>query len=59
MKLKKTIIFFLKLIMIFKQKLSPQNGRYTPLFCFQLGFRDLAFAFPFSKKAVLSSALDL
>ena len=45
--------------MIFKQELSPQNGRYTPLLYFQLGFRDLAFAFPFSKKAVLSSALDL
>ena len=24
--------------MIFKQELSPQNGRYTPVLCFHLGF---------------------
>ena len=24
--------------MIFKQKLSPQNGRYTPLLCFHLDY---------------------
>ena len=32
----KNIFSFLKLIMIFKQELSPQNGLYTPLLCFHL-----------------------
>ena len=27
--------------MIFKQELSPQNGRYTPLLCFHLGAGEL------------------
>ena len=26
--------------MIFKQEISTQNGRYTPLLCFHLGFLD-------------------
>ena len=35
-KLHKNMICFLKLIMTFKQELSPENGRYTPLLCFHL-----------------------
>jgi hypothetical protein len=33
-----SILFFLKLIMIYKQELSPQNGHYTPLLCFHLSY---------------------
>ena len=36
MKLKKHNFFLLKLIMIFKQELPPQNSRYTPLLCLHL-----------------------
>ena len=33
--------------MIFKQELSPQNGRYTPILCFHLGIYILIIVFLF------------